>query len=94
MWDIPRFHINQCPSCSAFDTQRHPNERPHRRDEPIAEPDDARVEVSHDTDGEEEFLDAQDYNAFELILPNRDTNFEEMAKKYFARVDEIHRDFL
>ena len=40
---------------------------------------------------EEEFQDAVDYNYFESAPPNREVNFEEMARNYFSRADEIHQ---
>ena len=42
---------------------------------------------------EENYLDAEDINHFEEAPPNTNINFEEMAENYFARVDEIHKQF-
>lgn len=42
---------------------------------------------------EDEFLDAEDYAAFQPAPPNTDVNFEELAENYFARIDDIHGTF-
>jgi len=44
-----------------------------------------------ETDGEEEFQDAEDYDNFEAVPPNTEVDFESMAQNYFARVDKIHQ---
>jgi len=71
--------------------QRNPNERVQRREEFRKVHGDVLTEEDGDIQGEEVYLDAEDYEEFEAAPPNTDVNFEEMAENYFARVDEIHQ---
>ena len=43
-------------------------------------------------DAEEQYVDANE--SFEPAPVNNEVNFDEMANNYFARVDEIHQEFL
>ena len=80
-------------SCGALELQRNPNYPFQRTEEPSEVDPPVTAEEANDIEEEEEFLDAEDIEAFEAAPPNTDINFEEMAENYFARVDEIHRHF-
>ena len=43
---------------------------------------------------EENYIDIEDYIHFQEAEPKTAVNFEEMAENYFARADEIHRQFV
>jgi hypothetical protein len=71
--------------------QRDPGERVEPKpDHPEAQSDVTSAEL-HEEDA---YLDAEDYQEFEEAPPNTDVNLDEMAGNYFARVDEIHQNFI
>jgi len=43
-----------------------------------------------ETNDDDDFVDAEDFENFEPAPPNTEVDFEAMAQNYFARVDEIH----
>ena len=71
--------------------QRDPGERV----EPKSDHRESQSDVtSSELNEEDAYLDAEDVLEFEGAPPNTDINLDEMAGNYFARVDEIHQNFV
>ena len=61
-----------------------------RQDQHEIHPDNTERELPD----EDAYLDAEDFQDFVEPPPNTDVNLDEMAGNYFARVDEIHQNFV